>query len=137
MLLRLCFLSLFLSISYIFFFSLYFHISLVKIVLYIKISPSVFYLYFHKNEPSSASFPLIFGLSIQRIQNFQHSNVKILSSIRYWDSNSQPLERQDSPITTRHRAPVLLLPFVSVPLSHSHFNSFSPLLFFICQSTCL
>ena len=48
----------------------------------------------------------IFGLFKQTIQFLQQINVKKCpSSIRRWDSNPRPLERESTPITTRPGLP--------------------------------
>ena len=60
-------------------------------------------LYFKKNGPTLASFLFIFGLFKQTsLQFLQQIYVKKCpSSIRCWDLNPQPSERESPPITTR------------------------------------
>ena len=59
-----------------------------------------------KIGPTPASFLFIFGLFKQTIQFLQQINVKKCpSSIRRWDSNPRPLERESTPITTRPGLP--------------------------------
>ena len=61
-----------------------------------------------------ASFLFIFGLFKQTIQLLQQINVKKCpSSIRRWDSNPRPLERESTPITTRPGLPPRELQFYS------------------------
>ena len=61
---------------------------------------------FLKIGPTPASFLFIFGLFKQTIQFLQQINVKKCpSSIRRWDSNPRPLERESTPITTRPGLP--------------------------------
>ena len=61
---------------------------------------------FFKIGPTPASFLFIFGLFKQTIQFLQQINVKKCpSSIRRWDSNPRPLERESTPITTRPGLP--------------------------------
>ena len=59
---------------------------------------------FLKNGPSPASFLLIFSLfkqtSLQFLQQMYVKNCP--SSIRYWESNPRPSERESLPIITRH-----------------------------------
>ena len=51
-------------------------------------------------------FSFIFGLFKQTIQFLQQINVnKCPSSIRRWESNPRPLERESPPITTRPGLP--------------------------------
>ena len=62
--------------------------------------------FFLKIGPTPASFLFIFGLFKQTIQFLQQINVKKCpSSIRRWDSNPRPLERESTPITTRPGLP--------------------------------
>ena len=76
-------------------------------------------LFFFKIGPTPASFLFIFGLFKQTIQFLQQINVKKCpSSIRRWDSNPRPLERESTPITTRPGLPPLLLRCLMMRCSH-------------------
>ena len=58
------------------------------------------------NGPAPASLSFIFGLFNQAIQFLQQINVKKCpSSIRCWDSNTQPFKQESSPTTTRPGLP--------------------------------
>ena len=59
------------------------------------------------NGPSPASFTFIFGLFQTNINTIlQQINVKKCpSSIRHWDSNPRPSDRESPPITTRPGLP--------------------------------
>ena len=65
--------------------------------------------FFFKNGPSPASFSFIFGLFQTNINTIlQQINVKKCpSSMRHWDSNPRPSERESPPITTRPGLPAL------------------------------
>ena len=61
----------------------------------------IWYCFFKKNGPTTASFSLIFGLFKQTLQLLQQIYVKkCTSSIRYQESNPQPSECESLPITT-------------------------------------
>ena len=67
--------------------------------------------FFLKNGPIQASFSFIFGIFKQTIQFFttnQCEKMSCPSSIRHWDSNPRPSERESPPITTRPGLPPYL-----------------------------
>ena len=86
--------------------------------------------FFLKNGPTPASFSFIFGIFKQTsLQFLQQIYTKCPSSIRYWDSNPWPSERESLPITTRPGLPPNPSLFLFPPFTVSVY--LSPFLFFL------
>ena len=75
----------------------------------------------HLKNGQLGFFLIYFCVFKHTLQFFQQINVKKCpSSLRCWDSNSQPLEHESPSITTRPRPPAMASPHLCLMFLHRH-----------------